>query len=252
MAKTIAIANQKGGVGKTTSTINIAAALAERGRRMLVVDLDPQGALTLSFGQDPTRLALTVYDVLVSSRAIADVTIKAKPGIDLVPATIDLSGAEVELSSAIGREHILRGKLAAVQNHYDVILIDCPPNLGLLTINALTAADHLLIPVQCQFLSFRGMQLLLTMVTTVQERTNPALSVIGILPTLYDGRTAHGREVLAELRLMYSDVLIDEPIRMRVALADASAHGKSIFEVDGSSDVAQAYRHVAEVLDGKA
>ena len=250
MGTVIAIANQKGGVGKTTSTINIAAALAERGRRVLVVDLDPQGALTLALGYDPTKLEATVYDALVTTRSLQDVVLATRPDVHLAPSTIDLSGAEVELSSAIGREHVLRSKLDPLRDRYDMILIDCPPNLGLLTINALTAADGLLIPVQCQFLSFRGMQLLLTMVTTVQERTNPRLRVVGILPTLYDSRTAHGREVLGELRRAYADLLIDEPIRTRVALADASAHGKSIFETDGTSDVADAYRRVAEVIDG--
>lgn len=248
MQRTIALANQKGGVGKTTSTLNLAAALARANRRVLTIDLDPQGALTLALGVNPSTLNRTVYDVLVGQLPLTDVILQPKPDIDLAPATIDLSGAEVELLNEIGREHVLRNKIEPVRPSYDDILIDCPPNLGLLTINALSAADRLLIPVQCQYLSFRGMQLLLQMVAKVQQRANPHLTIAGILPTLYDVRTAHSREVLEELRRTYRDLLIDIPIRTRVALADATAHGKSIFEFDGSSDVADAYARVAEVL----
>ncbi len=247
-SRVVAIANQKGGVGKTTTTINLAAALALADRRVLVIDLDPQGALTLAMGVDPVHLRRTIYDVLVTPEPLSSIVIRPKTGIDLAPATIDLSGAEVELLNEIGREHVLRGKIAPLRDAYDLVLIDCPPNLGLLTINALSAADGLLIPVQCQYLSFRGMQLLLQMVTKVQQRANPNLAIAGILPTLYDTRTAHSREVLEELRATYRELLIDVPIRIRVALADATAHGKSIFEFDGSSDVADAYRRVAEVI----
>ncbi len=247
-SKVVAIANQKGGVGKTTTTINLAAALALADRRVLVIDFDPQGALTLAMGINPAHLRRTIYDVLVTPEPLSSIVIQPKVGVDLAPATIDLSGAEVELLNEIGREHVLRGKIAPLRDEYDLVLIDCPPNLGLLTINALSAADGLLIPVQCQYLSFRGMQLLLQMVTKVQQRANPNLAITGILPTLYDTRTAHSREVLEELRATYRELLIDVPIRTRVALADAAAHGKSIFEFDGSSDVADAYRRVAEVI----
>jgi chromosome partitioning protein len=248
MARVIAIASQKGGVGKTTSTINIAAARAEIGERVLVVDMDPQGALTTGMGINPAQLTNTIYDTLVSPMALSSIVCSPKPNIDLAPATIDLAGAEVELLNEIGREHILRGKIEPMRDRYDWVFIDCPPSLGLLTINALTAADGVLIPVQCQYLSFRGMQLLLKTIDKVKQRANPALTVVGLLPTIFDARTAHGREVLAELQTTYPDLIIDEPIRHRVALADAIVAGKSILEYEGRSDTAQAYRRVAEVI----
>ena len=248
MSRVLTIANQKGGVGKTTTTRNLAAAWAERGKHVLVVDLDPQGALTLSLGINPAQLRQTVYDAMVSSVPLADVVRSPYGEIDLAPATIDLAGAEVELLNEIGREHILRGKLDPIRDHYDMILIDCPPSLGLLTINALAAADEVLIPVQCQYLSFRGMQLLLRTIEKVQTRANPKLKIAGLLPTLYDARTIHAREVLEELRATYPQFLIDVPIRYRVGLADAVVAGQSILEFDGRSDAAAAYRRVAEVI----
>jgi chromosome partitioning protein len=248
MSRVLAIANQKGGVGKTTTTRNLAAAWAERGKRVLVVDFDPQGALTLSFGVNPAQLQQTVYDAMVSALPLADIVRSARGTVDLAPATIDLAGAEVELLNEIGREHILRGKLNPMRERYELILIDCPPSLGLLTINALAAADEVLIPVQCQYLSFRGMQLLLRTIEKVQVRANPKLKVAGLLPTLYDARTLHAREVLEELRATYPQLLIDVPIRYRVGLADAVVAGQSIIEFDGRSDAATAYRQVAEVI----
>lgn len=248
MLKVIAVCNQKGGVGKTTSTHNIAAARAEAGECVLVVDLDPQGALTLAMGINPAELGHTVYDAIVTTLPLEAVLLSPHPGLDLVPATIDLAGAEVELLNEIGREHILRGKLAPLLSRYDRVFIDCPPSLGLLTINALTAADGVLIPVQCQYLAFRGMQLLLKTVEKVQQRANPALAIAGLLPTLFDARTTHAREVLEELRSTYPKVIIDVPIKMRVGLSDATVAGQSILEFDGRSDVAQAYRRVGEVI----
>ena len=248
MVRVIAVASQKGGVGKTTSTINIAAARAEIGERVLVIDMDPQGALTTGMGINPAQLTQTIYDTLVSPMELSEIVLSPKPKIDLAPATIDLAGAEVELLNEIGREHILRGKLAVVRDQYDWVFIDCPPSLGLLTINALTAADGVVIPVQCQYLSFRGMQLLLKTIDKVKQRANPSLTVVGLLPTIFDACTVHGREALAELRTTYPELIIDEPIRHRVNLADAIVAGKTILEYDDRSDAAQAYRRVAEVI----
>ncbi len=250
VGKIVAIANQKGGVGKTTTAVNLAAALAERGKRILLVDFDPQGALTMCLGVNPSQLEETIYNVLIDPNvALTQVLLSPKPGIDLAPANIDLSGAEVELINEIGRERILRDKLSPLRTRYDYIFIDCPPSLGLLTINALAAADGVLIPVQCQYLAFRGMQLLMRTIEKVQQRTNPKLKILGLLPTLYDIRTTHATEVLEELRTSYKRLVIDIPIRFRISLADATAGGQSILEFDSHSDAAEAFRKVAEVIE---
>lgn len=186
--------------------------------------------------------------MLISPAPLDNIILSTKPAIDLVPATIDLSGAEVELLNEIGREHILRDKLVPLQDRYDFVFIDCPPSLGLLTINALTAADCALIPVQCQYLSFRGMQLLLRTIAKVQQRSNPKLIILGLLPTFYDIRTTHAKEVLEELRSSYSNLLIDLPIPYRVGLADATVGGQSILEFDSRSDTAEIFRKLAEVI----
>ncbi len=250
MGRIIAVANQKGGVGKTTTTVNLAAALAARDRRVLLVDFDPQGALTICLGVNPLDLGKTIYEALIDANLdVSQVLLSPKPGIDLAPATLDLAGAEIELLSELGREHILKDKLAPLRDTYDYILIDCPPSLGLLTLNALTASDQVLVPVQCQYLSFRGMQLLLRTIEKVQRRSNPRLGILGLLPTFFDLRTAHAREVLTELRETYPEMLIDIPIRYRVGLADAAVGGQSILEYDRRSDAAASYRQLAEVVD---
>jgi chromosome partitioning protein len=249
MNRTITFANQKGGVGKSTTTLNIGAALAERGKRVLLVDVDPQGSLTIAIGVNPLELRGTLYDVLINPEApLSAVLIHAKQNIDLVPATLDLAGAEIELLNEISREHVLAGKLKAVHDHYDFVLLDCGPSLALLTINALTAADQVLIPCECTYLAFRGMQLLMKTIRKVQERANPKLRVAGILPTKYDTRKTHAREVVDEMRATYGDLVIDPPIRDRVTLADATIGGKTILEFDGRSDSANEYRAVAEVI----
>lgn len=250
MGTIIAVANQKGGVAKTTITRNLAAALTERGRKILLIDFDPQGALTISLGVNSPQLEKTIYNALIdTSTSLTEVLISPKKGIDLAPANIDLSGAEVDLLNEIGRERILKEIIEPIQGNYDYIFVDCPPSLGLLTINALTAANGVFIPVQCQYLAFRGMQLLLRTIEKVRARSNPQLKIIGLLPTLFDARTAHSKEVLEELRTTFKNKLIDIPVRYRVGLADAVVAGQSIFELDGKSDVADTFRQIAEVID---
>ena len=244
---TIAIANQKGGVGKTTTTINFGAALAELGKRVLLIDLDPQGALSLGFGQNPYTLKVTLYDALINPKLpLSEVRLPLRSSIDLVPSNIDLSGAEVELLNEIGRERILAEKLVPLRDEYDFVLLDCPPSLGLLTVNALTAANSVLIPVQCQYFAFRGMQLLLRTIDKVMARSNPKLEILGFLPTMLDTRTAHSREVLDELKQLYGDKVFAVPIKARVSLADAPVAGKTILEYDHQSEVVQAYRALAQ------
>lgn len=250
MGKIIAVANQKGGVAKTTTTRNLAAALVERRKRILLIDFDPQGALTISLGVNSPQLDKTIYNVLIdTSLPLTTVILSTKYGIDLAPANIDLSGAEVDLLNEIGRERILKEIIEPIQGNYDYIFVDCPPSLGLLTINALTAANGVLIPVQCQYLAFRGMQLLLRTIEKVRTRSNPQLKIVGLLPTLYDARTTHSKEVLTELRTTFKDQLIDIPIRYRIGLADAAVAGQSIFELESKSDVAESFRQIAEVID---
>ncbi len=250
MGKIIAVANQKGGVAKTTTTRNVAAALVERGKKILLIDFDPQGALTISLGVDSPKLTKTIYNALIDpSTPLAQVILSPKTGIDLAPANIDLSGAEVDLLNEIGRERILKEIIEPVQDRYDYIFIDCPPSLGLLTINALTAANSVFIPVQCQYLAFRGMQSLLRTIEKVRSRSNLQLRIVGLLPTLFDARTTHSKEVLEELRVTYRDTLIDIPIRYRIGLADALVSGQSILDSDSSSDMANAFRKIAEVIE---
>ncbi len=252
MSKVYAIASQKGGTGKTTTTRNLGAALAARGRKVLVVDLDPQGHLTLSFGINPLSLKRHAYHMMVDEAvSLADVLIYHQlSGVGLVPTNLDLSGAEVELlSDPFGNNVVLRSKVEPVRDRVDYVLIDTPPSLGLLTINALTAADGVIVPVQTHYLAYHGLQLLQQTVAKVKKRANPGLKVVGIIPTFYDSRVRHHNEVLSELRKNYEPVLIDVPLPVRVALADAMVAGKSINEFDGASDIAKLYAKIAEVID---
>lgn len=248
MTRTIAVASQKGGVGKTTTTINLAAAFAEMRCRVLLIDFDPQAALTMGMGVSLPNLRDSIYEALTTSLPLSAVIREVRPYVNLLPATIDLAGAEADLMSEMGREHVLRRKLELIKDDYDWVLIDCPPSLGLLTINALTAADGVLIPVQTQYLAFRGMQLLLQLVKKIQQLANPNLRVAGLLPTMFDVRVTHDKEVLEEMRATYPEWLIDIPIKRRSAVADAIVAGQSILEFRGTSDVSQSYRKVAEVL----
>src|SRR2546423_4215594 len=252
MSKVYAVAMQKGGVGKTTTTRNLGAALATRGRKVLLIDLDPQGHLTLSFGIDPLNLDKHAYHLMIDEEVtIASILVYHETSkIGLVPTNLDLSGAEIELLvDPTGNNLVLKSKIASIRDKVDYILVDCPPSLGLLTVNALTAADGIIIPVHTHYLAYHGLQLLRKTIMKVQRRANPHLKITGIIPTMYDSRAKHDNEVLGELRTNYKDELIDIPVMRRVAMADAMVAAQSINEFDHTSDGARAYEQIAEVLD---
>ena len=244
----IAFANQKGGVAKTTTALNLAAAFVEKGHRTLCVDLDPQGNLTMSQGIDPDMLALSMYDVLVHHTSIREVIRRRE--VDIACASIDLAGAEIAMSTQIGRERALQKALTAIADDYDFVCIDTPPSLGLLTINALTAADKVIVPVQCEYLSMRGLVQLQNTVTMVRENLNPDLRIEGILPTLVDTRTMHAKEALELLEENFGDQVFASRIRKTVRFAEAPVRGMSVLKYDPDGRAAYAYRQLAkEVLD---
>lgn len=248
---TLAIANQKGGVAKTTTVASIGAALGELGHSVLLVDLDPQACLTFSLGIDPEDLDLSVHHVLTKGLDATEVIIGTDDGVDLLPSTIELARAEADLLTRTGREHVVRGvldDLAAKGVHYDWVLLDCPPSLGVLTVAALTAADGVLVPLQCETLSHRGVGQLLDTVHDVRRFTNKSLEVWGVLPTLYDGRTNHARTVLETISETYDLTVIEPPIPKTIKFAEAPAAGRSILSTSRSSKGAKAYREVAEAL----
>ena len=250
-ASIIALANQKGGVAKTTSVASLGAAFAEQGRRVLLVDLDPQACLTFSLGVDPDAVESSVHDVLVGGGPVKEVIVGCEEGIDLVPSTIDLAGAEAVLLSRPAREYVLQSALGDVKRDYDIILLDCSPSLGVLTLNALTAAHGLIIPMPCEMLSHRGVGQLLDTVRDVKKILNKKLRVIGILPTLYDGRSLHAREVLEDVGSRYDLPVLMPPIPKTVRFAEAPAVGRSILSTARTSKGAAAYREVAAgILDG--
>ena len=246
-ATVIAFANQKGGVGKTTSVTNVAAAMTELGYAVLVVDLDPQACLTFSLGYDPDAVEPSFNDTVTGRAHLVD-TILQHDEVDVAPASIDLAGAEVTLLSRTGREYLLRGELADLLDSYDVVLVDCGPSLGVLTINGLTAADQVVIPVQCETLSHRGVAQLLDTIGDVRRLTNRGLQVRGLLATMFDPRPRHAREVLRDLLARYELPLIGAPVRKSVRFAESPTAGASI--VGGNSDVpgAAAYRVIARDL----
>lgn len=252
---TLAIANQKGGVAKTTTVASLGAALAELGQAVLLVDLDPQACLTFSLGIDPEDLELSVHHVLTKGLPATDVLIETEDGVDLVPATIELARAEADLLTRTGREHVLRGMLddlAEAGRHYDWVLLDCPPSLGVMTVAALTAADGVLVPLQCETLSHRGVGQLLDTVHDVRRFTNRGLEVWGVLPTLFDGRTTHARTVLETISETYDLRVIEPPIPKTIRFAEAPAAGRSILATSRSNKGAQAYREVASSLLARA
>jgi chromosome partitioning protein len=250
-ARVLAMCNQKGGVGKTTSTINLGAALAEAGRRVLLVDLDPQGALSVGLGVNPLQLDRTVYDLLMEKDvSVDDVMLKTGvAGMDLLPSNIDLSAAEVQLVNEVAREQTLARVLAPVLPDYDVVLIDCQPSLGLLTVNALTAADGVIIPLECEYFALRGVALLIQTIEKIRERLNPRLEVEGLLATMYDARTLHGREVLARVVDAFGDRVFHTVINRTVRFPETTVAGEPITSYASSSAGAAAYRDLArEVL----
>ncbi|ADP78822.1 ParA family protein [Pseudofrankia inefficax] len=250
MARVLAVANQKGGVAKTTSVSSLGAALTELGQRVLLVDLDPQACLTFSLGLDPDALELSVHDVLLGRLSAGLVVLRTADGSDLLPATIELAGCEAVLLSRTGREHVLRLALAEIVDDYDFVLVDCPPSLGVLTINGLTAADEVVIPLQCETLSHRGVGQLLDTVHDVRRLTNPRLRVRGVLPTLFDGRTAHSRAVLADVAARYQIRVLEPPVARSVRFAEAPGIGRSILTTAARSKGAHAYREHARAIAG--
>jgi chromosome partitioning protein len=250
-ARILALCNQKGGVGKTTSTINLGAALAEHGRRVLLVDFDPQGALSVGLGVNPGQLDRTIYDLLMDpSLPVDEVLLKtAVAGMDLLPSNIDLSAAEVQLVNEVAREQTLARTLQQVVADYDVILIDCQPSLGLLTVNALTAAHAVIIPLECEYFALRGVALLMQTIDKVRQRLNPQLEVEGVLATMYDSRTLHSREVLARVVEVFGDAVFDTVINRTVRFPETTVAGRPIIDYAPSSPGARAYRELAlEVL----
>jgi chromosome partitioning protein len=248
-ARVIALANQKGGVAKTTTTLNLAVALKEKGKRVLVIDLDPQGNLTMSQGMNPDEISKSMFDVLVHRIPIQDVIVAAE--VDIAVSSIDLAGAELALSGMIGRERALEKALAPVKEGYDFVLMDTPPSLGLLTINAFVAADGIIVPVQCEYLSLRGLVQLQNTLEMIRENLNPGVEIQGILPTMYDRRTLHSREAVEILQENFGNLVFNTRIRKTVRYAEAPVKGQSVLAYDPSSEAAAMYRDLAkEVLNG--
>ena len=248
MGRVISFANQKGGVAKTTTTLNLGVALAEREMKVLLVDLDPQGNLTMSQGLNPDTIERSMFDVLVHRLPINEVIHHQE--VDLAVSSIDLAGAELALSSMIGRERALEKALAPVRESYDFVLVDTPPSLGLLTINALVASNGVIVPVQCEYLSLRGLVQLENTLSMIRENLNPDVGIEGILPTMYDSRTLHSREAVEILQENFGDLVFETKIRKTVRYAEAPVKGNSVLKYDPSGAAAEAYRDLAkEVLD---
>jgi len=249
LAKVIAFANQKGGVAKTTTTLNLGVALAEKGQRVLLVDLDPQGNLTMSQGWNPDEIERSMFDVLVHRLPIMEIVRTNE--LEVAVSSIDLAGAELALASMIGRERALERALLPILESYDYILIDTPPSLGLLTINALVAASGVIVPVQCEYLSLRGLVQLENTLTMIRENLNPNVEIQGILPTMWDRRLLHSREAIEILKENFGDLVLNTKIRKTVRYAEAPVKGQSILRYDPTGEAAETYRDLAkEVLNG--
>lgn len=250
MARIISVANQKGGVGKTTTTVNLGACLAQDGKKVLLIDSDAQGNATSGLGVRKPDVKQDIYDVLVNEVSIKETIIKtSRENLSIVPATLQLAGAEIELTSMMARESRLKSALAEVSDKYDFILVDCPPSLGHLTINAFTASDAILIPVQCEYYALEGLSQLLNTVRLVQKHFNPGLEIEGVLLTMYDARTNLGAEVVEEVRRYFQEKVYDTIIPRNVRLSEAPSHGKPIIDYDPRSKGAEVYQALAkEVL----
>jgi chromosome partitioning protein len=247
LANTLALANQKGGVGKTTTAVNLSSYLASLGYRILIVDLDPQGNATSSLGVDKRELRSSTYDVLVHGVEISDALVRdIRPGLDLLGANNALAGAEVELVQMTNREQRFHRALQPVRSRYDVILIDCPPSLGLLTINAFTAADRVIVPIQCEYLALEGLMQLINTMDLVKRRLNPALDVLGVVMTMFDSRTRLSTQVVENVRRFFPNRMFRTIVPRSVRLAEAPSHGQTILEYDPRSAGAGAYRRLGD------
>ena len=246
MGKIIAVANQKGGVGKTTTSVNLSAAFAEMGKKVLLIDCDPQGNATSGLGIEKDGLELSIYDALINDTPMEEIIIQTQFGLDMVPSVMDLAGAEVELVNLDDKQYRLKKAVELVKNRYDYILIDCPPSLGHVTLNALTAADSVLLPLQCEFYALEGLSQLLSTVQLVQEQLNENLRIEGLVLTMYDSRTNLAEQVVEEVKTHFPDMVYATKIPRNVRLSEAPSFGKPIFAYASSSKGAQAYMSLAE------
>lgn len=247
MGKTIAIVNQKGGVGKSTTAVNLGAGLVETGKKVLLIDLDPQGNASSGLGVEKSELEYTSYDLLIESESVFRVIMETETeNLDLIPANIELAGAEIELVSIMSRESRLKKSLVEITDNYDYIIIDCPPSLGLLTLNALTAADSVMVPIQCEYYAMEGLGQLMNTIELVRKNLNTDLRIEGVLMTMYDARTNLSEQVIEEVEEYFSDLMFKTIIPRNVRLSEAPSFGRSILEYSSNSKGAEAYRKLAE------